>query len=107
VLCTVAEGNRQRLMRKTPEVASRIEVLKLDAREYAYPAEPCVVYIYNAFGAETMMTVLANIERSLRECPRRLYLLYALPVLEELVNEVSVLRPIHRAKDFLVYESTV
>jgi hypothetical protein len=99
-----ARRNVRRLMTRRPEVARRMEVLNLDARDYEFPAEPSVLYLYNPFGPQTLKAVLYNLEASLRAAPRPVYVLYVNPVLDEVFAGFPALRLIHRDQRFLVFE---
>jgi SAM-dependent methyltransferase len=64
---------------------SRIECICADALEYDFPAEPLVLYLFNPVSESDMARVLGNLERSLREHSRRVYILYHNPLLEHLL----------------------
>lgn len=52
------------------------EVHCVDATQYAFPAEPLVVYMCNPFGVEPMAKVAQSLERSLAAKPRLVYVVY-------------------------------
>src|SRR5664279_1630611 len=47
-----------------------------DARDFAFPAEPIVLYLFNPFPEATLRTVLMNLRKSLKDSPRPGYVLY-------------------------------
>ena len=51
---------------------ARVELLVADAQDFAFPPDPLVVYLYNPFPGAVLERVVANLEASLRERPRRL-----------------------------------
>jgi SAM-dependent methyltransferase len=67
------------------------EVEARDATNYTFPPEPSVVFLYNPFGEEIMAKVLANLERSLRDHPRPVYVMYLRPTLVEMFDTAPFL----------------
>lgn len=57
----------------------RVLLVHCDAREYRLPDTATVLYFYNPFHGEILRSVLADVERSLRECPRELCILFNNP----------------------------
>jgi SAM-dependent methyltransferase len=51
-----------------------------NATEFTFPAQNSVLYLFNPFGAETLCSVVANLEASIRWAPRRVYVIYVKPV---------------------------
>jgi hypothetical protein len=50
-----------------------------DATDFNLPNEPTIIYLYNPFQGDVMDRVIANIEMSLRDHPRDLWVIYANP----------------------------
>lgn len=65
---------------------SKIEPRHGDATEFAYPGGPIVLYLYNPFLAPVLKRCLKHLARSLKDEPRELYLIYANPSFERLVE---------------------
>jgi hypothetical protein len=55
-----------------PDIAS----MAGDARQFEFPPDPSVVYLFNPFPEPILRAVCANLHRSLIERPRELYVLY-------------------------------
>ena len=53
-----------------------IEVACVDAREYRLPLTDTVFYLYNPFNTDILASVLTNLEQSLKDSPRRVYIVY-------------------------------
>lgn len=53
-----------------------------DASEFVFPAEPTVLYLFNHLPESGIVRMLSNLEHSLRECPRPVFVLYHNPLLE-------------------------
>jgi SAM-dependent methyltransferase len=58
---------------------SRVELLVREAEDFEFPEEPLVLYLYNPFPAAVLERVVANLERSLRERPRPVAIIYVNP----------------------------
>lgn len=56
-----------------------------DAREFVFPPEPLVLYLFNPLPESGLVQVIGNLERSLRENPRPVYVLYHNPLLEHVL----------------------
>ncbi len=56
-----------------------------DAAEFLWPTGPLVVYMWNAFTGPVMDQVFRNLEASLAQLPRELYLVYIHPELESML----------------------
>jgi SAM-dependent methyltransferase len=73
--------------RSTTQKCRNIELFHLDAAEYQIPSEPAIFYLYNSFREEVMVKVLGNIQRSVAEQPRPVFLVYCNSVHRELVSQ--------------------
>jgi SAM-dependent methyltransferase len=82
----IARANiaRYRGARHHPPVTS----LQGDAAEFAWPPGPLIVYMWNAFSGPVMERVFQNLEASLVQQPRELYLVYMHPELESMLAGV-------------------
>ena len=74
-----------------------------DAIRFSLPDEPLVVYLFNPFPESGLRQVVANLEWSLREHPRPLYVLYHNPLLEHVLGESAVLRKIGGTHQFSIF----
>jgi SAM-dependent methyltransferase len=83
-----------------------IESLCADARHVVFPPEPAVIYLFNPFPESILEQVIANLERSLREHPRKVVVLYHHPLLEPVVLKTGVLRKIGGTHQYSVYAPT-
>jgi hypothetical protein len=64
-----------------------LESMCADATEFLFPAEPTVLYLFNPFPEPGLKRMIANLEQSLREHPRTVYVLYHNPLLEHVLSE--------------------
>jgi SAM-dependent methyltransferase len=82
-----------------------IESICGDATEFAFPAEPTVLFLFNPFPEAGLRRVIANLEWSLREHPRVVYVLYHNPLLERVLEEGGALKKIYGTHQYAVYAS--
>ena len=63
-----------------------------DARDFLFPPEPMVLYLFNPLPESGLRQVIANLARSLAQAPRPVYVLYHNPLLEPLLAEGRLLK---------------
>lgn len=78
-----------------------------DARDFVFPDEPTVVYLFNPFPENVLPTVLANLHDSLIHSPRPLYLAYHNLVHEKAFGEQEWLQPVYRATQYAIYRARI
>lgn len=78
-----------------------------DARDFVFPDEPLLIYLFNPFFEPVLAQVLDNLERSLLTCPRPLILLYANPLSEHMVSRCCSLNKGLGTHQYSVYHSNV
>jgi SAM-dependent methyltransferase len=76
-----------------------------DARDFAFPPEPTVLYLFNPLPETALEEMMANLELSLRENPRPVYVLYHNPLLEQVLARGGALRKMGGTEQFSVYSS--
>jgi SAM-dependent methyltransferase len=74
-----------------------------DARDYRFPPVPMLLYLFNPFFEHVLKQVLVNVERSLRENPRKLLLLYINPLSEHLLSTAKLLTKVSGAHQYSTY----
>lgn len=80
-----------------------IESICGDATEFAFPSEAIVLFLFNPLPEAGLRRVIANLEQSLREHPRKIYVLYHNPLLERVLGESNVLKRICGTHQYAVY----
>jgi len=85
------------------QTSRSVEVVEGDATEFELPIEPSVVYLYNPFGPRTMRDVVREVERSLAERPRPLFVAYVNPLHRHVWDESSMLCPLAGNRHWVVY----
>jgi len=89
-LSRVAQSNAATYGKAHPE-RTRVEIVTGDALAYRLPESPLVIFLYNPFRQPLMEKLLANIEATLRQAPRDLYVVYYNPVCADLLDASSAL----------------
>ena len=82
-----------------------VEVVEGDATHFDLPTEPSVIYLYNPFGPQTMRDVVRNVDRSLTDRPRPLFVTYVNPLHRHVWDESSTLRRLAGNRHWAVYGS--
>ena len=59
-----------------------LEAVCGDARKFIFPEDPLLLYLFNSLPEAALIEVMTNLDGSLRQCPREMYLLYHNPLLE-------------------------
>jgi SAM-dependent methyltransferase len=63
-----------------------------DACEFTFPPEPTVLYLFNPLPEIGLARMIGNLEQSLREHPRAVFVLYHNPLLEDVLAQCDWLR---------------
>jgi len=82
-----------------------LESICADASEFAFPAEPLVVYLFNPLPEEGLKRLLANLEQSLRQRPRPIWVLYHNPLLERVVSDALWLKKAGGTHQYAVFRA--
>jgi len=82
-----------------------IESICGDATEFLFPLEPIVLFLFNPFPESGLRHVIASLERSLREHPRKICVLYHNPLLEHVLGESAALEKIGGTHQYAMYMS--
>jgi hypothetical protein len=74
-----------------------------DARDFLFPAEPSVLYLFNPFPAHILRTVLANLRDSIAESPRSVLVIYHNLVHASAFAECSWLEAVLLTPQYAIY----
>jgi hypothetical protein len=83
-----------------------VEALCCDAEQFAFPPEPLVVYLFNPLPESGLRQVVANLDRSVSDHPRPVYLLYHNPVLDRVLGESRFLIKLSATPSYSIYVAT-
>ena len=73
-----------------------------DGGEFAFPSEPTVLYLFNPLPESGLVRMIMNLEQSLRENPRPVFVLYHNPLLERVVTRNGVITRIAGAREYSI-----
>jgi len=82
-----------------------LESVCADATQFPLPSEPLVGYLFNPFPEPGLRQVIGNLEQSLREHPRAVYVLYHNPLLEHVLAKSASLRKIGATHQFSIFSA--
>lgn len=77
-LFDIAQRNLQ-TYKNTRQQCRSIDLVCMDIVDFPLPPDPSVLFFYDPSTERVLRQVLRNIEKSLRECPRQMYLIYIAP----------------------------
>jgi SAM-dependent methyltransferase len=80
-----------------------LESICADATDFPFPAEPTVLYLFNPFPESGLKRMILNLEQSLREHRRAVYVLYHNPLLEHVLSGSAVLSKIGGTHQYSIY----
>jgi hypothetical protein len=92
-----------RKYKSATQKCSRLESLCSDARDFQFPPVPLVVYLFHPLPEAGLRTVIANMQASVREHPRPLYVIYHNPLLQHVLLEAG-LRKVRGSLQYAVFE---
>jgi len=85
-LCRAAQRNLEELRTRSRRVFAA-EVLGIDAADYPFTPDDSVVFLFNPFDATVLAAVLARLQKSLAEHPRRAWIVYHYPAWRNVMDE--------------------
>jgi Histone methylation protein DOT1 len=80
-----------------------MESICADATAFTLPEDALVIYLFNPFPESGLRRALANLEESLHQHPRPIYLVYHNPQLEAVVREYSSLKRIAATHQYSIF----
>jgi len=80
-----------------------MESICIDARDFRFPAEPLVVYLFNPFPEPVFAAVMDNLHRSIIQTPRVVYIAYRFPEFENLLLQAGWLEKVVGTEQWAVY----
>ena len=84
-----------------------IECLLGDAREFAFPLEPTVLYLFNPLPESGLVKMVSNLKHSLQEHPRPILVLYHNPLLEHVLTQSGALEKIAGTHQYSILASSI
>ncbi len=102
----VAEENIGKHRKDCPQSAT-IESTCQDARQYVFPDEPLLVYLFNPLPEAGLREMLANLEKSVKKHPRPVMVLYSNPLLEHVLTENQAFTKTGGTHQYAIYRLRV
>jgi SAM-dependent methyltransferase len=82
-----------------------IESVCMDAREFKFPPEPLLLYLFNPFPEYVFERVLANLKRSLQEHPRPAFIVYNTPLAKDAIEGQAFLQKLRETDRYQIYRA--
>ena len=86
------------------QLCRQIESRCADAREYDFPPEDLVLYLFNPFPAYVLREVLEKLAASAASVPRRIFVLYNAPFEKQEFERIPAFEPCCESPQFLIYQ---
>jgi len=103
-LHAIAESNIA-AYKKDSQLCFELKSVCADARNFEFPAEPTLLYLFNPLPASGLNIVFENLKQSLQKSPRTVYVLYHNPEHEPLLYRCSSLQKIGSTHQYVVYRT--
>jgi len=91
--------------RNPSQTCFRLESICADARDFEFPAGPIVLYLFNPLPESGLIEVIRNLEKSFRDCPRSIFVLYHTPLLEHVLAHSTMLKKIAGTHQYSVFST--
>lgn len=100
----IAQGNIQRYT-SVQQKCFEIEAICCDARDFRFPKEPTLLYLFNPFPEEVLDQVISSLGKSIESEPRVTYVVYYSPMYER-VLERPWLQKLGGTDQYSVYKAS-
>jgi SAM-dependent methyltransferase len=95
-----------RAYRSPTQRCVQIESVIADAREFEFPEEPLVLYLFNPLPERALSDVLQRLGKSLVQTPRQVWVVYHNPLLEATLGASAFLEKAGGTSQYSVYRTT-
>jgi 16S rRNA G966 N2-methylase RsmD len=102
----VAVENVRRFVAAHAVHRTQLESVCMDARDFDFPPDPLVVYIYNPFPEAVLAGVLERLAASMAEKPRPTFIAYRYLEFEKLLMDCDWLEKIAGTEQWAVYKAS-
>ena len=101
----VAEQNLARLRESSGEIDARS--ICVDARDFEFPPDPLLVYLFNPFPDYVLSTVMDNLRASIARHPRPVYVIYNAPFEQQVIERANTLRKMVQTSQYAIFKAGV
>lgn len=91
--------------RSPTQRCAQMEAVCADAREFVFPDTPLVLYLFNPLPEVGLQRVLRNLEQSLEQSPRPVWMVYHNPAMENILGTSRVLVRVSGTEQYSVFSS--
>jgi predicted RNA methylase len=98
----IAEANIA-TYKKDSQLCFDLKSICADARDFEFPVEPTLLYLFNPLPASGLNIVLENLRKSLQKFPRAMYVLYHNPQHEHLLANCTYLQKAGGTHQYSLY----
>ena len=96
----VAEEN---ILRYPARRCQWVQAICADASDFQFPSQPLVVFLFNPLPESGLRKLIGNLEYSLRENPRPVYVVYSNAMLENIVSACAQLHMVKKTGFYRVW----
>jgi hypothetical protein len=100
----IAEENVRRY-KSDSQKCFAIETKLEDARKFVFPPEAMVLYLFNPLPEPGLIQLISNLEESLSENPRPVYVIYHNPILESAFAKSRQFKKVSGTHQYSIYET--
>jgi SAM-dependent methyltransferase len=100
----IAEENIQRF-HPEQQKCTNIESVCMDARDFEFPNEPLLLYLFNPFPEYVFETVVQNLKKSLEEHPRPAVVVYNTPFAAGPIESAPFLQKLRETERYQIYRA--
>ena len=84
---------------------SNVESVCVDGRDFEFPPEPLVVYLFNPLPAAALSQAMSNLQQSLKQQPRPVKIIYHNPVSEDVLSSALFLKKSQATHQYAIYSN--
>jgi len=92
--------------RSLTQRCAQIESVMADARDFGFPNDPLLLYLFNPLPEHALSDVVQQIERSLAQAPRPVWIVYHNPLLENTLGASDFLEKAGGTSQYSLYRTT-
>jgi len=82
-----------------------VESVCVDGRDYRFPPESLVIYLFNPLPAAALAQTIANLHKSLEQHPRPVRIIYHNPLSEDVLAAARFLKKVHSTYQYAIYSN--
>jgi len=84
---------------------SQIESVLADVRDFDFPQEPLVLYLFNPLPERALSEVLERLRKSLAQAPQPVWVVYHNPLLEDILGACNCLEKVGGTEQYSLYRN--